>query len=420
MKVRYVYSACVVIESPDLRILCDPWFTPGAYDGSWYQWPAIDSPIDTIGPVDLIYISHIHPDHYDPDFLRHYLGRFPNARIVIGRQPPPILERKLAADGFGFEVLQHRRFGATDLWVLTNCARTVNIDTALIVRWEQQSVVNLNDNPFDPTQVAAIRALTQGSTIFALLPYGGATAHPQTFAFATEADLLEAARAKERHFLDIFHQYIDALDPHKVLPFAGQYWLGGPLRQLNKYRGIPDALTAAEEASGRGVVLADGGEAYFDLDDMTASDLRTEPYNPRAAEAYLASMAFPGYTYERELRPDPGRAWPLLSLLNAALPQARKRKLVQSTHWFCLHADGEPGVLTFDAANSEPATVSDPAILESLTPRLEIVIDPRYLFGLLSRMYHWNNALIGSHYRCKRVPDVFRRDAFDFLDYLQV
>jgi UDP-MurNAc hydroxylase len=410
----------VVIESPDVRVLCDPWFTPGAYDGSWFQWPVVDDPIERIGPVDLIYVSHIHPDHYDPDFLRRYLERFQSARVVVGRQSPPILERKLTADGFGFEVLERRRIGATDLCVLPNRARTVNIDTALVVRREQQSVVNLNDNPFDPEQVSLVRDLTRGSAMFALLPYGGATAHPQTFIFATEGELLEAVRAKERHFLDIFRQYIDALDPQRVLPFAGQYWLGGPLRELNKNRGIPDALTATAEASGRAVVLADGGEAYFDLDDMTASDLRTEPYDPNAVEAYLASMAFPGYTYERELQPDIGRTWPLLPLLNAALPQARKRGLVQNTHWFCLHAVGERGVLTFDAASSEPAEISDPAILDSLTPRLEIFIDPRYLFGLLSRMYHWNNALIGSHYRCKRVPDVFRRDAFDFLDYLQV
>ena len=64
MKVRYIYSACVVIETEDLTLCCDPWFTPGAYNGSWYQYPPLlKDPIDVIGRVNAIYISHIHPDH---------------------------------------------------------------------------------------------------------------------------------------------------------------------------------------------------------------------------------------------------------------------------------------------------------------------------------------------------------------------
>jgi hypothetical protein len=51
---------------------------------------------------------------------------------------------------------------------------------------------------------------------------------------------------------------------------------------------------------------------------------------------------------------------------------------------------------------------------------VEIYIDDRYLFGLLTRLYHWNNASLGSHYRFRRVPDIFRRDVFSFLDVLHV
>ena len=61
-----------------------------------------------------------------------------------------------------------------------------------------------------------------------------------------------------------------------------------------------------------------------------------------------------------------------------------------------------------------------------LEPRCEIFIDPRYLFGLLTRLYHWNNAEVGSQYRARRVPEAleagnaYRRDAFSFLYSFQV
>ena len=72
MRLRYIYSACVVIESDDIKLLCDPWFTDGIYDGAWFKFPDLIDPAEKIGDVDCIYISHIHPDHYDPVFLKEY------------------------------------------------------------------------------------------------------------------------------------------------------------------------------------------------------------------------------------------------------------------------------------------------------------------------------------------------------------
>jgi len=51
-------------------------------------------------------------------------------------------------------------------------------------------------------------------------------------------------------------------------------------------------------------------------------------------------------------------------------------------------------------------------------PRSEIEIDIRYLFGLLTNVYHWNNAEVGSQFNTRRVPNVFNRQAQSFLNYL--
>ena len=45
LTVTYYYSACVAIAGTDASILCDPWFTPGAYDGAWHQYPRLEDPI---------------------------------------------------------------------------------------------------------------------------------------------------------------------------------------------------------------------------------------------------------------------------------------------------------------------------------------------------------------------------------------
>ncbi len=83
IEVTYYYSACVGIKTQDISVLCDPWFTDGIYDGSWYQYPKLKDPVSKIGSYDLVYVSHIHPDHYDSNFLKEYLAAYPMARVVI-------------------------------------------------------------------------------------------------------------------------------------------------------------------------------------------------------------------------------------------------------------------------------------------------------------------------------------------------
>ena len=71
MKLRYIYSACVLIETDTTKVLCDPWFTQGIYYGSWFQYPRLPkNPIEIIGKVNAIYISHVHEDHFDKIFSK--------------------------------------------------------------------------------------------------------------------------------------------------------------------------------------------------------------------------------------------------------------------------------------------------------------------------------------------------------------
>ena len=53
-------------------------------------------------------------------------------------------------------------------------------------------------------------------------------------------------------------------------------------------------------------------------------------------------------------------------------------------------------------------------------PVSEITIDYRYLFGLLTGIYHWNNAEVGSLYLVKRKPDILNRGAQHYLNFLSI
>ena len=66
MKITKLGSATVIIESNGISILCDPWLIDGIYYGSWCNFPPIPVKDLDFDNIDYIYLSHIHPDHFDP------------------------------------------------------------------------------------------------------------------------------------------------------------------------------------------------------------------------------------------------------------------------------------------------------------------------------------------------------------------
>lgn len=424
MKVRYIYSASVVIATDDVTVLCDPWFTAGIYEGSWFQYPVLPDPIGTIGPVDIIYISHIHPDHYDFRFLRRYCAAYPGVRLLIGAQHPPYLANKMRSDGFVPEVAETLRIGSTEILIAPNKVGNgegSEIDSALVIRSDEQSIVNINDNPFMPAQIARILDFCPGGKVdFAMLPYSGAGPYPQTYEFSNETALLTAGERKREQFIAVFERYCRALNPVRAMPFAGQYYLGGRLGRFNRYRGVPDAVEVARRFD-NALVLADGGHAVYDLDTGRASALRTEPYDPAAIEAHLRQFDGVAYDYEREIQLDPDHHFPFLPLLVAAKRHARSKVRVNDPWWIVLRPETENRSFVLNVADdASPIACQNESVLGAFTPRVEIAIDDRYLFGLLTRLYHWNNAEVGSQYRSRRVPDLHRRDVYAFLAMLHV
>lgn len=420
MKLRYIYSACVCIEGDQAKIVSDPWFTQGAFDGSWYQYPRLQkNAVEVIGRVDAIYISHIHPDHYDPMFLREYLSCYSDTPIIIGKFDPPFLLNKMRIDGFKPEVVDGDTCGDLTFRIARNRAYNLNIDSAMAVTDGYNVVYNMNDNPFDEDQVQELREIApQAGTSMLLAPFTGAGPYPQTYIFDSETEQLEEGAKKKQDFFDRFKHYIDAFEPDVVLPFAGKYWLAGPLSRLNPLRGVSDPVEAIGVDPERVIVLEDGGQAYYDLDTRSASALRAEPYDNADIDRVIAENWAGQYDYEIEINPKPDRQLPIAPLLVAATVAATRRIKVEGPHWFCFKTYDSEQFLCVNPF--EGSALNRRESVEELTPRTEIYLDARYLFGLLTRLYHWNNAEIGSHYMCRRMPNVYHRSHYNFLSMLHV
>ena len=415
INVTYYYSACVRSETAELSILCDPWFSEGAYDGSWYHYPPFDNPIANIPACDFVYVSHIHPDHYDPEFLRDYTGAHPAARVIVADFQNNFLSGKMRSDGIAHDVVMELNVGQTFLSLVPNEDSSYDVDSALVVKRGGHSVVNMNDNLFNPNQIERILEITAGPPTIALLGYTGAGPYPQTY-YSDPSVMVSEAKKKKQRFFERYRTLRDALDPSLVIPFAGKYVLGGKLHSLNPYRGVADACEVLA-FDDRAVVLADAGFGSVDTETLQPTKVRTKPYDVAKVREYVANLANRPMDYEVYFQDLPRSRMPLERLLPLAFENAHRRSVVESDYYFCIDLGDHWFAGNANRKDGECEFIED---VTSLGPRSEITIDPRYLFGLVTGVFHWNNAEVGSQYQTRRVPDVFDRDAQAFLNFLHV
>ena len=56
MKTTFINVASVIIESNDVKRLCDPWFEGRAYYGSWAIYPPMEVDSSVFDDIDYVYI----------------------------------------------------------------------------------------------------------------------------------------------------------------------------------------------------------------------------------------------------------------------------------------------------------------------------------------------------------------------------
>jgi len=413
IKVTYYYSACVAITTPDVSILCDPWFTDGIYDGSWYQYPKIQNPIELIGKHDIIYVSHIHPDHYDPKFLKEYLKVYPDAEVMIA--PGIFLDKKMDADGIKYNVRNDLvEDCSTFISIVKNDTGSISdIDTALVVEYDGCAVVNLNDNQYYQPQIDAIKELAPNIDI-ALIGHTGAGPYPQTYYKDTDI-LKEKAEEKKQLFFDRYADMADALGAKVDIPFAGQYVLGGRLAYLNDYRGVSDAVEILE-FDDKAVVLEEG--ASISTDTLTPTAVRTEPFDKWDMRVYASGLNDP-MDYMKDFKYLDAHKIPWGKLLHKAAQNAFDKSEYDGEYYaIIIRFADKQYVCNLHGRFSDFKSTDDD--YEGYEPYSLIEIDYRYLFGLLTGVYHWNNAEVGSQYMTTRVPDVYNRSVQRFLNFFTV
>ena len=264
MKIKLFRSATVGIDINGFKILQDPWLTDGEYLGAWSHYPYYDlkSNLDEINSYDIIYISHIHPDHCSDKTMKMINKDIP---IYIHKYHAKFLKIKL--ERFGFKVIELENGKRYEIsknvflnilaadncnpelcYKFTGCADLTTkaeegsqqIDTLSIIDDNKNVLINVNDCPLELAKSTFSNIKKQYEKIDVLLTgFGGAGPYPQCFENLNLNEKKIAAKNKKEQFLNQAINYIKELKPSYYLPFAGTYTLTGSLSKLQNLRGVP-------------------------------------------------------------------------------------------------------------------------------------------------------------------------------------
>jgi len=226
MKVTYIGHACMTMESGGTRILMDPWMTDPTYHNTWWHYPPLCTGPRDLPKIDYLYISHEHPDHFDPPTLRQ-LDK--DVQVIIANYKRKRFRDRLTA--LGFRNITEINFGeefrcnGSGLRLRLVAPDRPWDDSAILVKDNRTTVLNVNDCHLDE---ATLERLGREQQIdLAFLTFTGASQYPGCFEFPLESKIQRWRESKQSH-VEEFVNWARLLRTKRAVPAAGNYALLAP------------------------------------------------------------------------------------------------------------------------------------------------------------------------------------------------
>jgi len=249
-------NSFVDIQNEELRILMDPWINT-ANEGSWAGSNGLKYIIKTLKkkPVDYMYISHLHTDHFDYKFLKD-LKKYQKKKfnIIIKKFKDNRLKNKIKSEGFRdiidleeYKILRLGKFSNFLILPQISASNTPNayinydLDTSCIFQDKNVNLYKQVDNAYSEQDIKSVLKELKKKKIdinfdLCFVPYCAASEYPQSF--------LKIDRKKEKdkitnQRLKKFFHLSGVLKCKNVIPAGGSYKLDSIFHKLNKFLAIP-------------------------------------------------------------------------------------------------------------------------------------------------------------------------------------
>lgn len=220
-RVELVGHASLRIHSGGKTLLADPWYVDPIDCNATWHWPPLVHDIAALAAeTDVLWISHVHPDHLDERTLAFFPRTIP---VYIGRYANGGFRDRLAALGFTVHELEFQvphTVPGTDFELClleSDYGESAAYDSSIVVRTPDFTVFNNNDCFLadDKYRWVAERYRVD----YGFLGYSPASYFPVCFEFEAGEKAQRLREASERRYAD-FLSVARLLRPGLCVPFA--------------------------------------------------------------------------------------------------------------------------------------------------------------------------------------------------------
>ena len=139
------HAGLSVTNNNGKQLICDPWIIGSCYWRSWWNYPPVSRElVDSLNP-DVIYITHIHWDHFHGPSLE----KFPkDVKIVVPKGNYTRNIDDLYSLGFKnvYEIKHGETYKIDDEFEITSYQFGVFLDSAPLIECDGITLLNLNDS----------------------------------------------------------------------------------------------------------------------------------------------------------------------------------------------------------------------------------------------------------------------------------
>jgi len=247
MEVQLIGHATVLLKDKDYSFICDPWLE-GDYVNNCtvWQFPPREFGLDKINKFTYMYISHDHEDHCNEKTLEKidkntkiFILKFQENRNLIRRLNNMKFTNVTEIDGWK----KHKIDDNTSITIFPSDLGYV--DSSALIEHKDIVVYHGNDNVLYPETVKKISNLADIDIAF--MPYAGFSGFPSCYEFNDKIKT-ELAEKKKNEKLNSFYECVEALNPKKVVPAAGDLIIVGDNKAWANYFDRASPLEAIEKA----------------------------------------------------------------------------------------------------------------------------------------------------------------------------
>ena len=416
MKFKFIGNACGIFQgSKGTKILCDPWIVDGVFEDAWYHYPPLKTKLSDIQNVDGIYVSHIHPDHYD----QRYFNFSKDIPLIILDEEPNFLKKNLAKNGYNNflevknnQTVEFKEFKLTLFRPFTKHVFEESVlgnlvDSAIALEDNGVTAINFNDNQPDANACSFLKNKFK-NVHFATLNYNAAGPYPSCFDNLTDEEKITEHDIILKRNFDHLCDIIPILQPKSVLPFAGSYVIGGKNYYKNRYLGTATWDECAEYLNKNlkfnSKVFCLRENQTYDIKNQKQLE-KYEKLDVNHMKQYIQSLKDKKYEFENDQMPDISELKDNIKLASSSFVDRVKRFNVELESNIYLTIENEQ-VQIFKGKDNNKHLYCD--------------LDLRLLNRILHKKAHWNNAQIGTHISFKRKPNKMDPDAHMCLSFFHL